>query len=268
MRFAAPFFFWLFLVVLPFSLFTSTLHLYIHEIAHGLTALAAGGRFIGIRMDEFNRKSPSLAYADVWTKEYDTLMRLAGIAVSVTIGILLLWQAHRRKTPMPRLLFLLAAASFLQDWGYAFEGALLWDTTEFDTAVAIRKADSLLVHGIAFVFLFAAYWGSTFLVSSSLFRSWENMLGPLTKWKAFWVALLLVVPGSFPTIGVEGAEWSVLVYFIVLNSNMLWLVRTRRKEVPPISPVKLTGWVLGIWAGASIAIVGILFLYRGIRLDS
>lgn len=267
-RFARPFFFWLFVIILPTSVFFSTLRVFVHELAHGLTALATGGFFLGLRLDRDNRRSPTMAYADAWSDDYEHLVLIAGIASCVVIGTILLWRGHGAKSVLPRLFLLLAASAFLIDWVYAFEGALLWDTTDYDVAVILEETDSLALQTVSLVLLFVAVWGSTFVVARSLFRTWEDIFGPLSKAKAFWVFVFLVAPVPIPTFGVQGAGWAMMAAAVLYISVMIWTIRRRRATVdqPPLG--KVAGWAWASWAGVIVATVGMVFLYFGIRLGT
>ena len=47
--FVGRFFFWLFAFAIPVDFAASVVSTYVHEFAHGLTALATGGYFLGIK---------------------------------------------------------------------------------------------------------------------------------------------------------------------------------------------------------------------------
>jgi hypothetical protein len=65
--FLKPLLFWMFCFMLPATLSVGTLGVYIHEFSHGLTALATGGHFLGIKMQPSTRRESTMAYADAWS---------------------------------------------------------------------------------------------------------------------------------------------------------------------------------------------------------
>jgi len=265
--FLKPFLFWVFCFVMPASIVFGTLALYVHEFSHGLTALALGGHFLGIKYQASTRHDPSMAYADAWSDHHQMLVVLAGIVVNVILGLLLLRKAFRCDRIVPRLLLFLCAGAFLHDLAYALEGCLLWDS-DFDTAVALRDAGSSALRWVLIVLLFPAFGWSIATIARGLFRTWERVFGALSGGRAFGVAVLL--SAFLPLPSHRGGEaWIAWlgtgVGYVLLVS---WLVRTRQRTLEPAPIGRFAPWGIGLVPSTIVAVVGLVMLYKGISLGT
>jgi hypothetical protein len=265
--FAKPFLFWLFLFSLPAGIVIETCHIYIHEFAHGLVALATGGRFLGIKLMPFSRRASAMAYADAWSDDHETLVILAGIVVGIAIGIVVARKAFRTSSVVPRLLLFLGAMVFLSELMYALEGFLFPDS-EFDGALILQQIPSSVLRWLGVGVLVPAVVLGSAILGRGLFRAWEDIFGELSVGRAIWVIVFLVNPVWWPSVRGPGAGWAMLGCLFLYLTNLIRLVGTRRKTVDSVRPGKLRWWGLGIWASTAVAVVGIVCLYKGIQLGS
>ena len=259
--------FWMFCFQLPAAVAVGTLAVYVHEFSHGLTALATGGYFLGIKMQPSTRRESTMAYADAWSPDYENLVILAGITVNVILGLLLLWQAFRCERIVPRLLLFLCAGAFLGDLEYALEGCVFWES-DFDTARVLQSVGSPVLRWTLLALLLPTFILSVATVGRGLFRTWEQVFGALSGGKAFWVAVLLSASLSTPShrganawIGFLGAG---AAYVLLVT----WLVKTRRQSVEPTPVGRFAGWGIGLAVSAVVAAGGLIFLYKGLPLGT
>lgn len=267
-RFAGPFFFWLLAFALPVGVAALTLSTYVHEFSHGLAALATGGHFLGIKGTVLNQRSSIMAYADAWSDDYDGLVIAAGILVNVLIGLLLLGLAFRTRSPLRRLIAFLFAGAFLADLDYAVAGSLLWDTSDFDSAVLLSDADSPPLRWVCFILLFAATGMKALILGRGLFRTWEDVFGGLSADQAFWVILFLVGPVPLPATREESSGWVVLSAAVLLVAIAAILIRTRRRSVATAPAGKFSRWGWGVWAAGLVSLVAMGILERGLRFGT
>lgn len=260
-----PLLFWLLAFVTPASIVAQVLQIYLHEFAHGLTALATGGHFLGVGKyaSEYRGGRP---YADAWS-DYDLAVLLAGISVNVTIGLLLLWWAFRTKPVRSRLFLFLFASYFLSELNYALEGCL-FPNGDSDTAEALNIIELPAFRWIALGVISVLLCVSICIVSRGCFRAWEEVFGELSPGKAFWVILLLVAPVPLPSIKDPEAPWHFPAAMVVLICVTVWLIRSRRRQVTRMETGRYSAWGLGLGGAMVVALLGMVQLIRGIELGT
>jgi len=266
--FLSPFLRWLFLLSLPASLAFSLLAVYIHEFAHGLTALAGGGYFLGIQGARFNRHSPVFAYADAWSLDHEALVLIAGIGVNVLLGGLILWSAFRTRALVPRILLFILASEFLSEFHYALQGCLAPEGAQLDIAMFLKELPSATLRSACLILSLLGMVSSTCVVARGLFRCWEQVFGALSGRRAFWVILLLSNPSPLPIAGQGQAPLFLAISLLFVVGVPIWLLVTRTRTAVPLPVQSFGRWSLASFAGALMAIAGIFALRHGIRFGN
>lgn len=262
-------FFWFFALALPASVAAQVFSTLVHEFAHGLTALALGGWFLGTRSQFLSPDAEVMAWADAWSESGgDLWIYAAGIAVNVAVGALLCRKAGRTSGAPARVLLCLAASAFLSDLGYAFEGCLHWRTASGDTAVIFDDLDSPELRWLGLVILFPAWAAASAIVARTHFRAWEDLLGPMSGRRALGVFVLFVAPLPWSLLRVEDDRSSLYLSLLIVVGVGIRVLRGRRRVFDVLPPARPGRWIAAAWsAGLLAAIVGGLF-EKGFRFGT
>lgn len=261
-------FFWFFALLLPAEPAALVLSTLVHEFAHGLVALALGGRFLGTKSEFFSRDAEVLAYADAWSERGEAAVYAAGILACVAVGILLCRKAARTPSAPARVLLYVLAAACLSDLGYAFDGCLHWRTAPYDTAFIFDDLDSPELRWLGLVFLFPAWVFATAFVAKGHFRAWEDILGPLGFKRAAAVLLLFVAPLPASLLRLEEDRSLFYLSLLIVVGVSAWLLRIRRRDVDAPPPTKTGRWIGATWAVALLAAAAAGVFERGIRFGT
>ena len=262
---------WFLGLMLPLSFAASVAHVYVHEFAHGLAALATGGHFIGVRAMSAGQAGSWGAFADAWS-DAEGVVYAAGIVVSVALGLVILGLGLRAKGLLPRMFLLVVASSFLDDVAYALHGCLTWKTGDGDVAVLLRMApDSPALRWVCVGVSFALLTAIVCVQSKALFRCWERVFGPLSRQRAFWIVFLLVNPYPMSlSPGWGEGDLGLRLGLCVFVAVTVWLIWTRdRERTAEAVPVRvIAAWALLAWLFAGVAVPAFASLYTGLRIGT